>query len=190
MNINPEIKKILQQYNITEGSGTLYLLSLYHELPDGLFSEMLKKQINLSKIVERDYTTPGKLIWNTPLYTSEVVSDQWDWIQGWRDLFGKLRNDAIGSKKGCIVKMKKFFAEHPEIRVSDINKATMLYLTPFYNKRQDPKYLQQADYFISKIIKAEGGTQYGSRLEMYLEVLSKEQEKTPLVEKQMGQIVK
>lgn len=197
MNINPEIRKTLLQYNINEGDGTLYLLAVYHQLPDlhlVHIPEMVKKQINLTKIVERDYENEGKgkLIWNIPLYSTEIISDQWDWIEEWRGFFGKLRPDAIGSKRNCETKMKKFFANNPEIRKDDIYRATDLYLNPFRSGRQNPTpYLQKADYFISKIIKAEGGVEYGSRLEMYLEIVLKNRsEGTPDANRQLNQIVK
>lgn len=202
MNINPEIKKILKQYNIDEDDGVLYLLAVYHNLDISLkvtdfhthtfaiIPELVRKQVNLTKIVEREYLTEGnKLIWNVPLYSAEIVSDQWDWISEWRTLFGKLRNDAIGDKKACTIKMKRYFSEHPEVRMQDIIKATMLYLTPFYQKRQDPKYLQKADYFISKMVKDEGGITHNSRLDMYLEILKK-QEGTPPDDRRINQVVK
>lgn len=192
MSINPEIQKILRQYNIPVAPGLLYLLTLYHELEDGLFSEVIKKQINLSKIVERDYSEQGKLIWNIPLYSSEIISDQWDWIQGWRNLFGKLRNDAIGDRKGCLLKMKKFFAEHPEVRMDDVLKATMMYLNPYYQSRTgfDVKFLQRADYFISKSVRADGGVQFTSRLEMYLEIMKKDTPQNEQVNKQLNQVIR
>lgn len=190
MNINPVIKQTLGLYNVNEAEGILCLLSLYHNLNEHIVPEMIHKQINLTKIVERDYNKPGSIIWNIPLYENEVVITEWDWIEAWRLLFGKLRNDAIGNKKSCDMKMRKYFAEHPSVRMQDVIKATMLYLTPYYNKKKDVAYLQRADYFISKIIKAEGGTEYNSRLDMYLEIL-KQQEGTPVEQsKQLNQVVK
>lgn len=190
MNINPVIKQTLGLYNVNEAEGILCLLSLYHNLNEHIVPEMIHKQINLTKIVERDYNKPGSIIWNIPLYENEVVITEWDWIEAWRLLFGKLRNDAIGNKKSCDTKMRKYFAEHPSVRMQDVIKATMLYLTPYYNKKKDVAYLQRADYFISKIIKAEGGTEYNSRLDMYLEIL-KQQEGTPVEQsKQLNQVVK
>lgn len=176
MNINPEIPKILKQFNINEGEGILCLLSLYHNLNESIIPPLVIKQVNLTKIVERDYDNLGKLIWNISLYEGEIIPEdkEWEWIEGFRDEFGKLRKDAIGNKKNCYDKMKKFFSKHPEVRVEDIKQAVQMYLVSFQRGRQDIQYLQKADYFISKIVKAEGGTEYGSRLEMYLEIIKKQ----------------
>lgn len=191
--INPEIKKVLNQYKVEEGEGLLYLLALYHDITPGrlLISELVRSQINLTKIVDRDYENPGKgkIIWNVPLYSSEVIPDQWDWVQNFREEFGKIRKDAIGDRKGTLTKMKKYFAEHPEVRKEDIQAATMAYLTPFIQGKQDPKYLQRADYFISKMFRAEGGVQYTSRLDMYLEIMEK-RKADPVNHKQLNQVVK
>jgi hypothetical protein len=67
--------------------------------------------------------------------------------------------------------MKAFFAEHPEIRKDEVIAATKEYLRNFPSQ-QNPKYMQRADYFISKLEKGVPT----SRLEMYLEVLKKQKE--------------
>lgn len=182
--LNPEISKILQQYNISLSDGTIILLTIYHKLDiislksGNTYWELIEKQVNLTKIVERNYEIAGEVIWNVPLYLEDLPTpNEWDWILDWREMFGRIRGDAIGSRKNCFTKMKKFFSEHPEVRKEDVIKATHMYLNDFVIGKQSPKYLQMADYFISKIIKAEGGTQYGSRLEMYLEIIKKQETK-------------
>lgn len=176
MNINPEIPKTLRQFNINEADGILCLLALYYNLNETIIPPIVSKQVSLSKIVERDIDHPGKIIWNIALYENEVIPQdkEWEWVENFRKAFGKLRADAIGNKKNCYDKMKKFFSQNPEIRVDDIKEALNMYLKPFELGRQDVKYLQQADYFISKRVKAEGGTEYSSRLEMYLEIIKKQ----------------
>lgn len=190
MKINPKINEILKQYNIHEDSGILYLLSIYHNLDtnvlENLAFESVGKQVNLAKIVERDYTEKGMVTWNVNLYESEKESETaWDWVEEWREMFAKLRPDARGNKKDCLTKMKKFFANNPEIRKDDVIKATQLYLATV----RDAKYLQQANYFICKVVKAEGGSTYNSRLEQYLEVLQK-QGKSSTVNRAMNQLVR
>lgn len=185
MNINPEIKKVLKQYNIGEGDGILCLLSLYHDINETIIPPLVSKQISLSKIVERDIDHPGKIIWNIPLYENEVIPQdkEWDWIEAYRNEFGKLRADAIGNQRNCYEKMKKFFANHPEVRVEDIKQAVQMYLLPFQRGRSDLTVLQRADYFISKVVKVAGETDRNSRLEMYLEIIKKQK-----AEQQSGSI--
>lgn len=198
MNINPEIEKILSNFNIPVKKGILYLLGIFHNLIDSPendpFEESVGKQINLTKIVIRDSETPGNVIWNVPLYDGQTsyMDRSWEWVQAWRELFGKLRSDAIGSKQDCLKKMKKYFAEHPEVRKDDVLLATEMYLTDFRLGKQNVQYLQRADYFISKIVKAEGGTQYSSRLDMYLEIISKNKDvkANPLLNRQLNKVVK
>lgn len=183
MNINPEIPKILKQFNINEGEGILCLLSIYHNLNESIIPPMVSKQVSLSKIVERDIDNHGKVIWNIALYENEIIPQEkeWEWIEAYRQEFGKLRADAIGNQKNCYDKMKKFFSTHPEVRVEDIKKAVQMYLLPFQRGRSDLHVLQRADYFISKIVKVAGETDRNSRLEMYLEIIKKQQ-----VEQQSG----
>lgn len=195
ININSEIPKILKQFNINEGDGILCLLSLYHKLNDSIIPPLISKQINLTKIVERDYENPGRLIWNISLYENEIIPEdkEWEWIEKYREEFGKLRSDAIGNKKNCYTKMKKYFSEHPEVRVENIKQAVQMYLIPFQRGRSDLQMLQRADYFISKIVKAEGGTEYNSRLDMYLEIIKKQRTELQIGEtsnKYLNQIVK
>lgn len=194
MNINPEVSKILKQFNINEGEGILCLLSLYHNLNENIIPPMVTKQINLTKIVERDYDNIGQLIWNISLYEGEIipVDKEWEWIEGYRNEFGKLRADAIGNKKNCMDKMKKYFSIHPEVRVEDVKQAVQMYLLPFQRGKSDLKMLQRADYFISKIVKAEGGTEYNSRLDMYLEIINKQRatNQTQSPDRYLNQVVK
>lgn len=173
-NINPKIAEIFHKYHIDHSDGMLYLLSVYHELKDnGRVPDEVIKQVNLSKIMERDYELKGNVIWHIPLYEKgDITNTEWDWIEEWRQLFGNFRSDAIGNKKSCYIKMKKYFAEHPSVRKDDIINATNMYLHKFIGRSaQQLKFLQQADYFISKQVKSEGGIEYNSRLDMYLEVL-------------------
>lgn len=172
-NINPKITEILTQHHIDVDLGRIHLLCLYHNIDDiSISSEEVIKRVNLTKIVERDYDNKGSLIWNTPLYENQDKSqDEWGWVDNWREMFGKVRADAIGNKKSCVDKMKKYFAAHPSIRVQDIISASQLYINTFNGKLPGQlTYFQRADYFISK--KEKDGT-YSSRLEIWMEVHKK-----------------
>ncbi len=179
MKINPKINATLKEFNIDLGLGTLVLLAVYHKL-DVKMPELVEKQVNLTKIVTRDYNNREEPIWNVPLYEGEEATDTaWLWVEDFRKKFGAVRTDAIGNKKNCTEKLKKFFAKNPHVRVEDVMKAADMYIVSFMKKLKNPgdvQYFQRADYFVSKIVKGEGSVQYDSRLEMYLELMKKQQE--------------
>lgn len=173
--INPEVKRRLAEQGIPEGPGLLYLICAYHELQSKHLDldETQHVMINRTKIVERSYADDGiKLIWHVSLYENESPTETaWEWVEDWRKLFGSLRRDAIGSKQACYKKMKTFFANNPEIRKDEIIRATEEYLHVFRTGKSDVKYLQQADYFISKATVDGAGRTFNSRLELYLEII-------------------
>ncbi len=196
MNINPEIPKILVAHNINPDIGTLYLVGIYFELiksPEtDPFPEHIGKQINLTKIVERDYANNREVVWKVPLFFTDgvPVDKNWLWIEDYRNLFGQIKHEAIGNKRDCEKKMQKFFSNNPHVRKEDVMQAANLYLSEFRRSATDPKYLQRADYFISKIVRAEGGSQYNSRLEMYLEIIARGRDKTEVVaSRQMSKLI-
>ena len=186
MEINPQIKEILQENDIPPGLGTLVLLCYYFNImPEEEIPDEVHAEIKMTKIVERDYEG-GILKWHVPLFIglgeTENVDKEWDWIIEWRKLFGAVRADAIGSRADCYKKMKKYFSEHPSVRVEDVIQATKMYLLTV----KDPRYLQKADYFISKTV--EGSK--GSRLDMYLEILKDSSKTVDVVaQRNLNQIV-
>lgn len=170
MQINPEVIKVLEDFNINVDEGLLYLLAIHFNLKTEIISEQTLKQVNFSKIIERDYEN-DKVVWNLELFlSSEKNEDAWSWIEDWRKLFMEIRSDAGGSKTACIDKMKKFFMTHPDVRKDEVIEATKLYLDEFRYDKSKVKFLQRADYFISKTVKAEGTSDRNSRLEQYIEV--------------------
>lgn len=207
MEINPIIREKLREFNIPESAGILVLLALYHDLEQSydlhsikppsevgavgsMFNPTVFKQIQLTKIVERDYTSQWGLKWNIPLYVTQEadVEGAWLWVvRDYRPIFEEIRNDARGDKQGCIKKMKKFFADNPAVRIQDVLQAARLYRSTFMNQKQNPKYFKRADYFISKI---EDGSKI-SMLSTYLEMLgdsSKTEDK--LTHRGLNQVVR
>ena len=170
MKINPEIEKLLTEHNINHTEGMLVLFCLYHNLPMTgdverfLYDTMM--QINVVKIVERNYGPNNKIVWNVPLYVDGdmKVESQWSWVTNeYRPLFRNVAKERGGSPSGCIKRMKAFFASHPEVRKQDVLAAAKAYIDSIDN----PKYMQSADYFISK----GRGADTTSRLEQYLEMV-------------------
>lgn len=163
MKINPDLKRIFREHNINYDEGILYLLSLYFGIviPESKFEQTIK-QINFIKVVERNYKSDSNdLIWNVPLFESQNLL--WDWVIEYREMFRRIRKDRGGTLDSCLVRMKKFFAENPEVRKEDVIEATKMYLRTV----TDPAYLTGADYFITK----DKGIDAKSKLMLYLEIL-------------------
>lgn len=88
-----------------------------------------------------------------------------EFIQTYRLIFADSgRTGIMGSKKDCTIKMKKFIEDNPEYSQNRILEAARTYVNSCAESNY--KYLQQADYFISKQDKY---GQPSSRLLAYLE---------------------
>lgn len=174
--INSVIIEKLTEVNLENiDLGIMYLLGLFYDLDTSCISEEVQRLVHLSKIVERDYNSNEKVKWNVSLFeTSEETDENWKWVEEYRKLFSNIKSDKRGDKKGTISKMKKFFAENPEVRVDDVFQATKMYLEKFRNAPNEAIYMTQADYFISKVEKGDKK----SKLLMYIEILKENQIKS------------
>lgn len=174
--INPTIIKELEEGKIYTPNGVMYLLSVYFELDETITPEIIKTQVNALKLFERNYNT-GSITWNITMFKdiknvfNQSLVDNWEWVETYRQKFKDVRKDAAGDKRGCMSKMQKFFAQYPEVRSTDILEAAQLYIRPFADGTEDPKYMQRADYFISKQVKIKNETTIQSRLLQYLEMV-------------------
>ena len=170
--INSEILSVLSEYKINRDEAKLYLLGIYFNLNTEYISEKTRKQVNALGIVERIYkdnpSSPNNLKWKVPLFNEEK-NEAFGWIESYMDLFGKINPERRGTKSACMSRMKKFFAEHPEVRKGDIRKAVETYLKTV----SDPMYLKSAHKFISE----GSGFNKVSLLEQYVE-LTKESSTT------------
>ena len=201
MHINKVIIQLLEQHNIDVDEGTLYLLGVYFGIKTkDVIPETTMKQVNFCNIVVRDYDkTPVEIKWNIPLFeglneTTNTQDTVWGWvIADYRKKFMDIRGTAGGDKTGCISKMKRFFAEHPDVRQEEVLQAVELYIETegFRYDTSKVKFLQQADYFISKVVKAEGTSYSNSRLEQYIELirLQKQEEIKPSDQRFMGGLI-
>ncbi len=178
--INPKIIKTLEFFNINKDDGVSYLLSLFFGFLPTYIPELIKKQINVTGIVERNYNN-NTVNWIIPLFSNTIYNsnNKWDWVVSeYRDMFMKIDPKKGGDRKSCVTKMKQFFSENPTVRKEDVIEATKIYLADFENGKQDNTYLQKANYFISKITKAYGTSNYESRLSEYIELLELEKERS------------
>lgn len=144
MILNKQIAVILSHHNIDVNEGTLCLLAYYFQLdPDTTISEETIKAINVTKIIDKDYTIVGsELKWLVPLFEGQEV--QWEWVKEWIDGFGKINMDRKGSHIDATKRMKDFFAEFPLYRMEDIFAARDLY----FKSVRDPQYLMKSHKFI------------------------------------------
>lgn len=142
MEINPQIFEILSEFRINKNAGLLCLLGIYHNLDiESVVPEEFVKSINLTKIMEKDYTN-NTIVWNIPLFKGQQTS--FDWVLDWMTAFGRLNPDRKGSHRDAIPRMKAFFMKYPEYRKEDIYKARDLY----FSTVKDSKYLMKSHKFI------------------------------------------
>lgn len=127
MEINPEIKSILKGCKIHLDHGILYLLAVYHNLDCSMaISEEVIRKVNLSKIIDKDYTSKT-ITWNVPLFVGQEAG-AFDWVNEWMHPFGAIGTPARrGTIKEVITRMKKWFANNPEYRKEDVFAARDLY---------------------------------------------------------------
>lgn len=147
VSINPDILVALKEYSINKSEAILYLLGIYFGLDTQYISEKTKTQVNALKVVEREYkdnsTTVNRIIWKAPLFAEER-SETFAWVGEWMEGFGKINPERRGTKSSVDARMKKFFAEHPEVRVQDVFAATQAY----FKTVSDPQYLKSSHKFI------------------------------------------
>jgi len=108
--------------------------------------------IDLTRMVEAGVIMntsddPSKIILSTK--DKSNVKDIESWIDDYRKLFRNKKSGAMGSRKACVFKMKKFIEEYPTYASVDlILGATQRYINS--ESRNNYTYLQRADYVISK----------------------------------------
>lgn len=142
MNFNNKIIEIFKEYKIFPDDGLGYLLSLYYGCNPTYIPDIIKQKINLTKIVEfKDCS----IQWNIPLFEGQET--KFDWVSSeYIKLFKDFNPSIPPHTKECISRMKKFFAENPDVRKDDIIGATRLYI----NSLSNPTYLRRPHYFINK----------------------------------------
>lgn len=161
MKINPQIALVLGQFNIPVDDGISYLLSVYFELKPTVFPPLLIQKINVTNIISMD--NERNLMWNVPLFENSdpAASHKWDWVEEWREMFGRINPARKGTKSSTLIRMKTFFSQNPDVRKEEVIGATMLY----FKSLQSADYLITSHYFIFK----DKGTNKTSSLEEWIE---------------------
>ena len=164
VSINTDIIKALSKYKINADEAKLYLLGIYFNTDTQYISEKTRKQVNVLGIVEREYSNEQltRVVWRIPLFNEEK-SETFSWISTWMEGFKRINPERIGTKASVMARMKKFFAEHPDVRVDDVFKASEAY----FKTVRDPQYLKSSHKFIYE------GTGFNvvSMLEQYVDLV-------------------
>ena len=138
MKVNSRILEILKEFNIHKDDGLTYLLALYYGLQPNYIPGDVQSKIYASRIIEN--TNTG-LQWNVPLFEEQQTA--FDWVEKeYIPLFagiGKATN-----KREATARMKKLFANNPEIRKEEVLGATEMYI---FNNNM---YSRLPHYFIEK----------------------------------------
>lgn len=145
VDINPEIIKGLNDFNVDKQEAQLYLLGIYFGIDTTSIDEVTRKKVNAMGIVERHYSAEygNSVKWLVPLFQQEK-GDKFSWINDWMDGFKRINPDRRGDKAAVLSRMKKFFAEHPGTSPQDVFNATQAY----FRTVSEPQYLKKSHKFI------------------------------------------
>ena len=110
--------------------------------------------------------TKGETTTSTQKVEKIKEEENLDWLEEWRDLFKDKKPGGAGNKQGCYKKMKMFLKENPDVTKEEIFAAAEAY----FDSLDSLKYMQQADYFISKGT----GQNISSRLSQWVEFVKEE----------------
>lgn len=159
LEINNEIKEILNTNKIPLHNGICYLMCLYYSIEPDYIPENLKRKILALNIVTKDYSN-NELIWRIPLFENTEVG--FEWVEEWMDMFRKVNPSRKGVKKDVLARMKKFFANNPSVRKEDVFKCTEIYLKTI----RDSIYCKMSHKFIYEI---DGTSMLYNYLQQYYE---------------------
>lgn len=112
------------------------------------------------------YSSDEKVSTSTQKINKIKKEEDLDWLEEWRDLFKDKKPGGAGNKQGCYKKMKVFLNENPDVTKEEIFAAAEAY----FDSLDNLKYMQQADYFISKGT----GQNVSSRLSQWVEYVKEE----------------
>lgn len=145
MNINPQIKVILNQYGIGEEDGLAYLLAVFFNIKPSFIPTLLVQKVNTTNILGVD--EDRKTLWNVPLFEGTSTTElKWDWVLIWQSKFKEINKERGGTSRFCVTRMKAFFAKNPDVRKEDVIEATKMY----FRSLNSADYLTTSHYFISK----------------------------------------
>jgi hypothetical protein len=137
--INPKIIEILQEYKIDVNDAVTCLLGLYYGFRPQYIPENFRLRILATGIISFDN---GEITFHTGLFEEQLTT--FAWVE--TEYCSQFK--AIGKPshvKESTARLKKFFAENPEIRKDDVIGATAMYI-----RSTEQKYVMYPHYFINK----------------------------------------
>ena len=142
MEINTEIKSILQECGVGVEDGMSYLLMVYFGYKPSFVPEVLKTKVNATGIYFMDKN--NSLQWKIPLFSDQETA--FDWVKSeYVQLFVDAHPDKRGNGNSSVRLMKAFFASNPDVRKEEVIEATKMYM-----RNNNPQFIRQSHYFISK----------------------------------------
>lgn len=166
--INSQIIDALKEMNININDGIVYLLGKKYGYVASHTPDSLIASVQRSGIISLD--TFNSVQWNIPLFDGEEVS-QWDWVKKeYRNIFKEVNPAKSGNGNDCVRRMKKLFAENPDVRKDEILGATKMYIN-----NNDSDYIRFSHYFIEKGKGAEKTNDILTWVEKYRELSEQSQ---------------
>lgn len=143
MVINDEIAKVLKEFRIPYKDGIAYLLAKYFKVVPSYIPQNLEATMNRTGIFYMDNF--NSLEWKIPLF-SDVEQEPWNWVKtDYREMFKNANSDRAGNGNDCVRRMKKLFADYPDIRKEEVLNATRMYISS-----TNPDYIRKSHFFIEK----------------------------------------
>jgi hypothetical protein len=165
MKINPQIKAVLQEFNIPVEDGIAYLLSIFFNCRPSYTPPLLVQRMNITNIL--GINANREVIWHIPLFEQDS-QDKWQWVLDWNAEFKRINKLRKGPDKDVITRMKAFFADNPDIRKEEVIAATDLY----FKSLSSAEYLISSHYFISKGVGRDRTSALLGWIEKYREAIS------------------
>ena len=155
MSVNTAIGERLKEYGIPLKDGIPFLLGFQYGYVSSYVPETFERKMAITGIYEADHKSKT-IKWNIPLFEEQLTN--FEWVKPWMEEFGRINPERKGLFKYVMSRMKKFFAENPDIRKEEVISATNMY----FRNVENPKYLKSAHKFI---MEGRGNDKYSLLLE-------------------------
>lgn len=166
MQINPQIRSVLTEFNIPVEDGLAYLLSIFFNCRPSYTPQLLVQRMNVTNILGID--SNREVIWHIPLFINGEAIDKWKWVLEWNLEFKRINSKRSAVGRDAITRMKAFFADNPDVRKEEVLEATKMY----FKTLTSSEYLISSHYFISKGVGRDRTSALLGWIEKYREAIS------------------
>jgi len=143
MRINERILEIADESGIARDSAMGVLLPLHHGYRPVFVPRKTHEKLMEAGIFSEDRDMI--VTWHVPLFEGQT-EDAFEWVRGeYMDLFRRASPSKAVYATEALRRMKRMFAENPDVRKGEVLGATEMYLS-----RTDPTYVMWPNYFIRK----------------------------------------